>query len=396
MCKLMLGSYRTTDIPASYLTSLQARLDAVRAVGSKCIIWGSYADNMPASDATAAQMVKHLGQLAPVFKANADVIPYLVGFVGAWGEWHSSLSGNTCTGDNSAGTSCATAWANQLLIRDAMTSAVAPTTIVQHRYPADMMRWYPTALSSTNAFDGSVQSRTGFKNDCQLSGSGDTGTWTNASAQQSYLDQATNYAPYGGETAINCATPHRTSCSETLADWSRWHLTWFKGPPESAQLVEWISAWTSGGCKNEIYNKMGYRFQIDQVTHQSSAAKGTSFSVNVDMRNVGLSRLFSARSLVVTLRNQSTGALITAKAGDLRLLAPQATASSRITVNVTVPSTAAAGTYDVYLSAPDIFSTTAADARYAIRFANVDNASAGQSWDSTNARYKTGTTVTVN
>ena len=63
-----------------------------------------------------------------------------------------------------------------------------------------------------------------------------------------------------------------------------------------------------------------------------------------------------------------------------------------------VVSGAGAGTgdYDVYLSVPDIFSTTAGDARFAVRFANADNATLGQAWEAGAARFKLGTTLNVN
>ena len=54
------------------------------------------------------------------------------------------------------------------------------------------------------------------------------------------------------------------------------------------------------------------------------------------------------------------------------------------------------GDYDVLLSVPDIFVATAGNPRYAVRFANADNASLGQVWDATGARFKAGTTLRVN
>jgi len=113
--------------------------------------------------------------------------------------------------------------------------------------------------------------------------------------------------------------------------------------------------------------------------------------VTVNLRNVGWARMFSKRPLVVTLRNKSTGATITGSAGDLSTVA--AGASGQFAVNVSIPSGAATGTYDVQISAPDIWSTTAADGRYAVRFANADSGAAV--WDATNARFTAGTTLSI-
>ena len=52
---------------------------------------GSYPYQDP--DATRQQVLAHIAQLEPVLRKNADVIAYLeIGFVGAWGEWHSSTN----------------------------------------------------------------------------------------------------------------------------------------------------------------------------------------------------------------------------------------------------------------------------------------------------------------
>jgi hypothetical protein len=97
--------------------------------------------------------------------------------------------------------------------------------------------------------------------------------------------------------------------------------------------------------------------------------------------------------LIVTLRNRSTGEEISGTAGDARQLPSQSTQSSTVNVNVNIPTGATAGTYDVYLSMPDIYSTTKDNPDYAVRFANADTGS--QSWDAATARFKTGTSVTV-
>ena len=60
-----------------------------------------------------------------------------------------------------------------------------------------------------------------------------------------------------------------------------------------------------------------------------------------------------------------------------------------------MPSGAAAGNYDVLVSMPDVYATTASDSRYAVRFANADNVGRGQAWESNVGRFDVGTTVKV-
>ena len=105
--------------------------------------------------------------------------------------------------------------------------------------------------------------------------------------------------------------------------------------------------------------------------------------------------MFGPRRLVVTLRHRSTGALLSVQGPELRTLPSQATASTHWTVDLPVPAAAATGTYDLLLSAPDAFARTAADPRFAVRWANADNATLNQAWEPASAQFRTGVAVQV-
>jgi hypothetical protein len=347
-------------------------------------------------DATSTLIVSHLTQLKPYFLANADVLPYVkAGFIGAWGEWNSSQNGNSC-GYNSGATLCSTANANRLIIRNALVASVHPLTAVQFRLPDDIVQWFPSALSQNGAFKGSIQSRTGLHSDCQLSDATDSGTWQNynsgvaGSTLQTYADAATNYVPYGGELANGCGSTQRLLCSDARTDFARWHLAWLK---DAGGDSNWRTSWASGGCTNELYNMTGYRLQLDDASHQSAAIRGQSITANIDLRNVGWSRVFSPRKVNLVLTNG--GNTITCKSRiDLRALPPQATASSRITIPCVIPGGAATGTWSVFLSIPDIWPNTSGVAAFAIQPANANNG--GQAWNGTTFQFSTGTTLSVN
>ena len=377
-----LGAWRTSDLPASFLSQLNANLGAVRSAGMKVTLLFAYDFSGSGADATAAQIERHLAQLKPVLAANADVIPYLrAGFIGAWGEWHSSQSGNSC-GYQSGSTSCATADANRAAIRDALFANVPATTQIAFRYPVDLQLWYPSASAAP--------ARVGLHNDCFLAGPTDSGTYTDSS-QRPYAQALTVRGAFGGETCDNAETPVRSTCADILSEGAQYHLAWLNSSYASSVL----NAWKSGGCYSTVSSLMGYRIQIDRVTHDQTVARGGTATVAVDLRNVGWARMFVARALQVTLRNRSTGATITAQGGDLSTLPEQATGSSRVTVSVNVPAGAATGTYDVLLSAPDAFATTRSDVRFSVHFANADQSGAGQAWQASTGSLSTGTSLTV-
>jgi hypothetical protein len=279
------------------------------------------------------------------------------GFIGAWGEWHSSTSGNSC-GYNSGTTSCATADVNRAIVRDALVANVPATTQIGIRYPADLMKWYPSPTQQT---------RLGMHNDCFQSGPSDAGTYQTAE-QRTYAKALSLDKAFGGE---NCTveTPLRTSCSDILSEGPAYRLAWFS----YSDWAGFLTAWRNGGCLSQVSGFMGYRLQLDAVSHHTAVTAGGQVVVDVDLRNVGWARMFTSRKLVVTLRHRTTGSTVRASAGDLRVLVPQGTASTRVSVTVPVPAGADKGDYDVLLSAPDAFPATAADPRFAVLFANADN-----------------------
>jgi hypothetical protein len=383
IASVSLGNYRTSDLPASFLSTLDTHFAAVRAAGMKVSLVFAYDFSASGNDASATQIARHLAQLKPVLAANADVIPYMrAGFIGAWGEWHSSQSGNSC-GYNAGATPCSTANANRLAIRDALLANVPATTQIGFRYPGDVQLWYSNPATAP--------ARVGLHNDCFLAGPSDSGTYT-ATSLRSYAQSLSTRGSFGGETCDGAETPLRTSCADILSEGQQYHLAWLN----SLYSQTLIGGWKSAGCYAQVSSLMGYRLQLDDIIHGVTVARGQALAVQVDLRNVGWARMFVARALTVTLRNRATGATIVASGGDLSALAEQATASTRVTVSVPVPSAATAGTYDVLLSAPDAFAATKGDPRFSVRFANADQASAGQAWSAAAATLSTGTTVQVN
>jgi Domain of unknown function (DUF4832)/Domain of unknown function (DUF4874) len=386
LARVDLNKYRTTDLPEAWLTQLGNNFAAVRKAGLKTTLLFSYDFTEGGKDATAAQIKRHTEQLKPVLAANADVIPFMrAGFIGAWGEWHSSQAGNSCGYNALPSTTCAQADANRVIVRDALLANMPTTTQIGFRYPADLQKWYPSATQ---------QSRAGIHNDCFLAGPTDSGTFDDASSRP-YAKTLTDQTAYGGETCENAGTPVRSACSDILSEGAQYHLAWLSA--DYAPSI--LNRWKADGCYAQVSRSMGYRFQLDAASHAPEATAGQSVTVNVDLRNVGWARIFTPRKLVATFVNNATGASFNAAAdtatGTLQNLASQATASTLQTITVPVPAGAAKGSYTLHLSAPDVYSTTAADAKFAVRFANADDAAKGQAWIASSGLFKVGTQLTV-
>lgn len=378
-----LAAFRGGDISASWLNTLGNRLGAVRASGMKVVLWFAYDSWGGGSDTSAAQIKRHLGQLKPVLEANADVIPYMrAGFIGAWSEWHSSTSGNSC-GYNSGSTTCSTADAKKAIVRDALLANVPASVQIAMRYPVDTMKWYPSAAQ---------QNRIGAHNDCFMAGPSDSGTYSSQS-QRDYVAAQTENTAFGAETCQGGETPLRNQCADILREGAQFHVAWLS----STYAAAFLDQWKAQGCYAQVSSLLGYRLQIDQLRAPVTATRGTAITVDVDLRNTGWARMFGqARPLVVLLRHKASGALLSAASGQsLRSLAPQATRSTRMSVNVNIPAGAASGDYAVLIGAPDPSASLAGDARFAVRFANADNAGSNQAWEASTGALRSGSVVSV-
>lgn len=232
-----LSGFRTQNLSTAVLSTLGLRFGELRAQRLKAVVLFSYNFDASGVDATSSQIAAHLAQLKPVLEANADVIAFTrAGFIGAWGEWHSSTNQNSC-GYMAGGTPCSVADANRLVVRDALLSGYAPSTSVGFRYPGDVIKWFPTVLDGGT----SQQARVAFHNDCFLAGPTDTGTYASAtSADRAYVASATEFVPFGGETC-DAEQPLRTACADILAEGARYHLAWLNFDYHPS----FVTAWTN-------------------------------------------------------------------------------------------------------------------------------------------------------
>ena len=396
----LLGNYAyTPTLPQSFLDALNAGAALHRAQGTKMIMQFSYDNVGGGAEPSLSTILGHIAQLKPFFTTNADVIAAVHGgFLGWFGEWAYGNEPTVSAYDPSVGASTPTP-AARAAVRDALLAAVDKSTHIGWRTLNDVMTWYPTPLSASQAWSGSNQSRSGVHNDCFLSNKDDSGTyWKPGIANTDntlnnpfrlYHTKAASYTTMGGET---CYSAERTACADVLAEGPMYRWRYLRDD----WGVSIHDGWKAQGCYPQIKRSLGYRFQLDSVSHQNAAARGESITVNMNLRNVGWSRIFSARKLVVTLRHKTSGATITGTATtDMRTLDAQAASSTSMPITVTIPASAAAGDYDVYVGLPDAFTNLAGDARFAVRFANADNPGQNQAWDASTARLRVGTTVTV-
>jgi Domain of unknown function (DUF4832)/Domain of unknown function (DUF4874)/Carbohydrate family 9 binding domain-like/Glycosyl hydrolase-like 10 len=361
---IRLDNYREQDLPQTFLDELDVGFANMRTSGVKAVIrfaynFGPYPDSEP--DSSKQQILRHIEQLAPILQKNADVIAWMqAGFIGAWGEWHTSTNGL----DNLA---------DKQEILFAMLEALPVSRMVQVRYPSDMIEMFPEPLTAEQAFGKSKQARVGFHNDCFLSSDTDVGTYEKSGEMtlerdQAYLANLSRFTPSGGET---CAVyPPRTDCDSALREMELLHFTELNQSYHAGV----IRAWKRQGCFEEIQNRLGYRLVLKSATLNQQVRPGGLLEVHVELENQGFASLVNARSLVLVLdgpqRHEVTLPI------DPRTWE---SGTSSFTVSLHIPSEISQGDYKLALWLPDAYETLRDNPRYAVRFANETV------WDAENA-----------
>jgi hypothetical protein len=387
-----LSAYRTRNLPASYLAKLDTGFANLRKQGLKAVLRFAYnypeteAEYLNAQDATLSRVKRHLAQLQPVLQKNADVIAVVQGgFIGAWGEWHTSSNGLTTPVRKAA-------------VRDALLATLPPGLALHLRYPADLASWYPAPATLEQWLSPTppAAARIGLHNDCFLASADDVGTYfsenpSESEALRTYAQQASAVTGAGGET---CAPPEpaqaRMACADILREGAAYHMSYLNRD----YYEGFFAQWQAGGCLAEVSRRLGYRLALSAVSHGSVAVRGGLLSWSVSLVNHGWARPMSARGLVLSLVDaQGQTTALPLPDTDLRQAGPGQTL--QLSGEVALPSTLAAGLYRAHLSAPDAAASLAGNPAYALRFANADDPVTAVHWLPAQGMLALGTTVQV-
>jgi hypothetical protein len=361
-----LDDYRQQPLPASFLEKLRQGFQRARNSGIKVVLRFSYnfPDNIPpegAPDAQIDRVLQHISQLKPILQENADVIAVLqAGFVGAWGEWHSSANGLDSL-------------ENRNRIAKALLAALPSNRSIQLRTPGYIHDIFPRPLTEQYAFNGSYISRIAHHNDCFLSNEDDAGTYPPDPTEiKAYLAQISRWTAVGGETCQVTPSQHRSDCVTAQQDLSRFHWSYLN----SNFYLPDLNRWKTEGCYNAIANKLGYRLQLISSTLPTEVRSGSEYRGSFTVQNVGYASPFNRRNLQVVLRHQTTRKQYRlsifqrfSKTNDPRFWLPEA---GKINVNVAggIPGNAPPGIYDVLVNLPDPMPSLANNPLYSIRLAN--------------------------
>jgi hypothetical protein len=381
---IRLDAYRTTALPQSLLTHLDAVFQEARRVGVKVIPRFSYNYAAGDPDATPTQILLHLRQLAPILAANEDVISLVeAGFIGAWGEWHHSTNGSDSP-------------TAEFAVVDALMSAVPSSRMIAIRYPADLRRLQAIGpIAAAEAYTGTFRARLGSHQDCFLASDRDWGSWgvyydwttqtwkTGAfsiAKDKAYIAQNAAYAPVGGETCN--VNPPRSDCATALSELAKLHWSYLNLDYEPTV----IQGFKNRGCFDEISRRLGYRYELTSGSYTDTVIQGESLQLNLTVVNRGFAAMFNARTVFAVLRNGNQRYAFPINV-DPRYWAPGATINLR--AKLPLPPDIPLGTYTLALWMPDQAPSLQNNPLYAVQFANQGI------WDATAGDNVISGTVTV-
>ena len=352
-----LDDYRQRDIPSALLDRVRRGLDAARDAGLKVILRfayneGPYPDSEP--DAPLTWVLAHIAQIAPLLEQHADVITIVqAGFIGAWGEWHTSTNG------------LLEEPSDRQTILEALVDVLPVGMFTQIRYPLYKEEMYGAPRTGTTAYDGSYAARIGHHNDCFLSSETDVGTYPSDQVDRltRYVAADTLFVPFGGET---CAPyPARSDCGPARAEFERLHVSYMNEDFHP----EIVSTWRRQGCYDELARRMGYRLVVESARFPGELSAGQSGEVQVTIRNEGYAAPYQRRPVQLTFGGNTVDL-----GRDARWLLP----GERTTLRARLTAPEAPGDVELSLAAPDPHTRLAGRAEYALPFANrAFRASAG-------------------
>lgn len=370
-----ISPFTSSDISQPWLNVMTQDFQTLRNAGMKAIVKYRYSTEIGQPDAPLVIIQRHLKQLKPILHANSDVILTVhAGFIGAWGEWHSSTNNLETT-------------ANRRAVLEAVLDAVPVDRQVNIRTPGYKRSIYnrTTPITLEEAFGTSNYARTAHHNDGFLGSSTDLGTYSNVTVEKAYLEADTKYAAMGGETG-GVSSGQYYLCANAMREMRRMHWSYINrgwyGPT--------IDSWIRDGCYNQIQNELGYRFVLLEGRYTESSAPGGRVRFEIDLVNQGYSSPFNKRGFRIVLRDMAepTNIFVVDPPSDPRFWAGGDT--TRLAFDVGLPAGIPTGVYEVFMHLPDPYPSLHDRPDYAIRLANADV------WDAASGMNRLGHFVDVN
>ena len=397
------------------LERLERSLNRLRQCGLKALLRFAYEKDMKRTAGPSLDTILgHMNQLEPIIKENADVIYVLqAGFVGAWGEWHSST--REIEKDHTQ-LAAIVARVLELLPSDRMTQVRVPK---YKRWVLNEPVLTPFQLvDATTAFSGIPAARIGFHDDGFLAETTDGGTWPEppnfanpGNPEYDYMTQESPYLPVDGElfwsdqggvvdglrAAVRMRLHHYSSFSLAHSYSERegkpYSIDRWMETPMTTDDARGAGLPVSDGYFEDragnpvprtqfeyIRDHLGYRFELRHARLPKTLHHGESIAIEIEIINRGFSAMHNSRPVYLVFVNADGEVVLTHNSdADPRRWQPTDGASdadavlkNHFAAEIRDTEALVPGSYVVGLWLPDGSGRLEPDPRYAVRVANRD------------------------
>jgi hypothetical protein len=365
--------YRKSPIPEEYFKMIDSDCQLLRKYGLKMIIRFTYNWLGGGPDASLKQILEHLEQLKPCIRKNIDVIAaWEVGFIGNWGEMHSSTNHLV---DNWGLIYTPDTW--KIIKKELDILPLERSVAI--RYPRCKLLIYPEPLNDYQGFSGSVQSRIGHYNDSAFWSESDT-TYSDVKeimqAEKNYLNQDNQFVLQTGETGGDADIELILNKDWIMGQLEKMHWSCVDYELVSKSNKKYDELMKPGGIHEQIGKRLGYRFRLLKSVLPEKVRQGAAFRADIYLTNDGVAAPFNNRLVEIVIRQKPRFDLYkTREEYKLRVdVDPRRWLPGKevhITAYGGVPLFLPIGAYDIFLNLPDPMPSLYERPEYSIRLANT-------------------------
>lgn len=362
----------TDPIPQEYLDKLEAETSLFRKKGMKIFYRFNYnwIHSFGNDDAPTYVTFNHLEQLKPFFERNKDVLAWLeMGFIGFWGEMHSSTQGH-----NRPKYQGLTESGKKILYK--ALDVFPKDRFVGVRYPEGYYRddavygslGHLRPITKDIAYNESYQARL-------------AGWYANFGAGEKLWheddENVTDWAPSTMYAPMWAHCDHFETVSmdsyEWLEDAKMFHYVSLSNPKDEKHTYDIYKNWVRDGVYDDYGKYLGYRYRLLESKVSEEVERDTFMKLHLKLANDGWARATNEKNIEVIFRNVRSKKDYVSRVDlseDFRLLFPTPGTKKKMVLSVKVPVALPKGKYELFLKISDPSPSISSRPEYCIRLAN--------------------------